>query len=897
MIAQRFAAVLALLACTTVSLFANDGGPADFGPADTHAVDLVGVNQPILVIYAQANDHRILPSELAALNATETQELADARAWYAETSWAKTTFDFDAKRSAGGNWYLLPEGILDYASPSAILAMEARDATAASGVNPTPPASLSASSASPSGGDPDSDFAADEAGDYRYAVSSFKNGIESTLTRLPYAVSVAAGDVVTLTIAKAASNDVDRFMVYRTGKGQSDALGNYKRIGYAPATASAEYRDVGRSLAHLADHAKLLTEAMTAASADVPNFEAYKGVIVVLYSSFLRGQAAGAQTYTVNGTSFKIQTINQSSETGFGRFTHEMGHWLTLPDQYDPKTASARGYWTTMDGSNDLEYAGWEKDYKLAWIAGPDHVKVVERPGPGQPDLDQTFKLAPTALDESAADTYTALKIESSASVNYYVEGRDHIAGNISDIAASDKVVAMEAVDAWPPGIYPKRTLNGQRVMSSGDPSHRPDATVEIEYTGINGGPSKSYNVRVKVKAEAQPDPSIAPWGAPPWESPDIWVDSEREGSGWDNPATATPKPSNGEAAWVNHVNRIYARVTNLGGADALGVKVRFRVNTPGGIGDAGQFVDLPSPAGVDIPAGQSRNVYAEWTPTVGDHTCIQVEIEHIAGEKDIYNDFAQENVGHFYTGNGSPWKQVKLPVRVANPYDEAKRIDLEIAGLEPGWTARVEKKWLTLNAKGLQTLDVGITPPADAPRCTRLKLDLYAMTQIDDYIQVYGGVNPIIHLANPVKFEKLHVRTGRDTSTQIAKLPTDSGQYGYWIAGTMHPALVGAEIAVIATGPSGRYSVYFTRTDAGGGFERNIPVDETGAWSVQTYYAGDDCNAPTESDGIRFQASVAGVSDSGMAGDRCCRIVVLLLLLVLLGLLVLYAQMRRLAA
>lgn len=874
--------------------YATDGDPAEMGPMDVHEVSIIGQYQKILVIYAQANDHRILAGDLAALNAAEDTKVLDFKKWFVETSWNQTSFNVTQQPAAGNNWYVLPEGILDYASPSNIISMESRDATQASAANPTPPASVVAAAVMPGGTDPASDFDATEAGDYWYAVAGFKNGVESTLTRIGGAITVAENEIVKLTIAKAAADDVDRYIVYRTGRGLPDNINYYRRIGYADVTAATdEYIDTGASLNYLASHEKLLTDAMTAANADVADFETYNGVIVILYSSFLRGQAAGAQTFTVNGTSFKIQTINQSNVTGFGRFIHEMGHWIGLPDQYDPVTASNRGYWTTMDGSNDRQYQSWEKEFKLGWIANPANVKFLQRPGPGMADFDQTFKLVPTAVEEIDTDLYTAIKIKSSESVHYYVEGRDAIVGNVSDVAPNNNVVVMEAVDVWPPGIYPKRTLNEQKVLAAGAATHQPDQTVEITYVDVNAGPPESYNVNVKIKAEERPDPRITPWGAPPWETIDIWVDSQREGGGWDDPATALPKPSNGEATWVNHVNRVYARITNNGDGDATGVTMRFRVNTPGGIGGAGQFVDLATPASVDIPSGESRNVFAEWTPTVGDHTCIKVEIEHIPGEEDIYNNFAQENVTHFYSGTASPWKPVTLQVRVANPFKEPKRVDLEINGLQPGWKAHFANKWVQLEPKTFKTVQVAITPPPDAERCTRLDLDVYGMTQIDDFIQVYGGLNLIIHLANPIEFHKLSLRPRREDPD--AKVPTNQTGQLYLITGVTSPVLKQAEIAVIVTSPQGQDKVYFTTTDDNGFIDASFPANQPGTWIAYTYYAGDDCNAPTESRPVSVDVSVAGATT-----DRpwpwcwwCCVITIILLLFILAILILMFRNLR----
>lgn len=887
---RLFILVVFFIFISQFSTFADDGDPAELGPMDEHKVSKIGLNQKILVIYAQADDHRILAGDLAGINTTEDDKVKDMKNWFKETSWNQTTFDIVQQRAAGNDWYLLPEGILDYASPNKITSMEFRDAAQASANNPTPPASVTATAVAPGAADPVSDFDATEAGDYWYAVSGFKNGVESTLSRIGSSVNVAEGQIVKVTITKSGPDDVNRYIIYRTGKGKADNLANYNRIDYANVTgATDEYIDKGTSLDKLAQHNKLLTAAMTAADADVADYEDYNGIIVILFSSFLRGQASQPKTFTVNGTSFKIQAINQSSATGFGRFTHEMGHWLGLPDQYDPVTAGPRGYWTTMDGSDERQYAGWEKDYKLAWITNPDNVKFLERPAPGLPDLDQTFKVVPTATEENSADTYTAIKIKSSESVNYYIEARDKIGGYVSDSSANNLVVVMEAVDAWPFDIYPKRTLNEQKELASGAPAHKPDPTIEITYTGVNAGPPESYNVKVKVKAEEQPDPKITPWGAPPWESSDIWIDSEKEGGGWDDPATALPKPGNGESAWVNHVNRVYARITNIGAGDATGIKVHFKVNIPGGIGDAGQFIDLPIPASVDIPAGELRNIYAEWTPTVDSHTCIKVEIEHIPGEKDIYNNSAQENVHDFYTGTASPWKPVKFPVRVANPFNETRRVDLEINGLQQGWKAHFANKWVILEPKTFKTVDVTITPPADAKPCTQLVLDVYGMTQIDDFIQVYGGLNPIIHLSNPIEFQRLAVKKYKAPVDK--KTPyTPYGQL-YQLIGVTSPILKNVEIAIILTDPQGKDNVQFATTDESGFFESLFSANQPGTWAVQTYYAGDECNAPTESAHVIVNVPVP---KGDFSPWRCCFIVIILLLIILALLIVLLRILSR---
>ncbi len=826
----------------------QDSGPQDQGPTDVHKIEPMGPNQKILIIYVQANDYPILSSELSNLNATEDQEVVDFEKWFDETSWGKCTLNVTKQRDSGGNWYLLPEGILNYSRSTWIRSMEYRDSSQASNSNPTPPTSITATVGTPGTGDPASQFTNDNKGDYYYAVSSAKNGVESKLTRISSAVTVDAGEIITLTINREV-DDVDYYILYRTGKNQTDTLSNYRRIEYVDVTGTSDtYIDTGKRLDNLSNHFELLTAAMTAADADVTDFEDYNAIIAIIFSPFLRGQAAGAYTFDINGTQFTIQSINQASSTGFGRFCHEIGHWIGLPDQYDPITAGGRGYWTTMDGCNDRQYCTWEKEYKLSWIDNTQNVRYLVRPPAGNPDLNETIKVLPTELEENATDTdtYTAIKIKSSDTVHYYVEGRNFFAGNASDTTADKIVVLMEAVNAWPPGIYPKRTLNEQKVLSAGDPTYSPDPNIEITYTGQNAGTPETYNINVIVKAEDQPDPKITPWNAPPWETVDIWVDSQREGGGWDDPNTAPPKPGNGEATWVNHKNRVYARITNVGAAEAINVKVRFKVNTPGGVGDAGEYVYLVTPAPVDIPAGGWKNVYAEWTPDVGTHTCLQVEIEHIPGEADIFNNFAQENFTHFYSGSGSPWKEVTIPVKIVNPFETPKKVWLEIFGLKEGWKVRFENKWVSLEPLGKKIVNVTITPPPDADRCTKVKLDIQAYIQIDDFIQPYGGINPIMHLADPIKFLRFKV-------TEIPQKDPGEGKL-FRVIGITQPTIVNKEIALIMTGPDDKHEILFLHTNGNGQFNGTFPATKIGRWRAQAYYAGDDCNAPTESDSIEFE-------------------------------------------
>ncbi len=817
----------------SLPLFAQDGPPGSYGPTDPHQITPTGGGQKVLVIYVQANDFRIPPAQLAGLNTAEDGKRAAFPPWFGEMSWNNMTMTADGQRTAGSNWYVLPKGLLEYVRPGGISPMQVRAAGSQTAVNPTPASAVAAAA-----GGAGSNFTASDAGNYWYAVTAFRNGSESSMTKIPAAVAVAAGQSVTLTITRATA-DSDRYLIYRTSAGATNADGSFSRIGQIDvAGAATNFIDNGIKMDALGDWAGLIGAAIEAAHSDV-NYDNYRGVAVVIFSPFLRGQASfGTNTFTFTGGSINTQGTFMSSSTGFGRFTHEMGHWLALPDLYDPSTGGSISTWDTMDCACDGQYYAWEKDYSLHYLASPANVVEVTRPAPGSPDLDQDFIIEPTEVADTFASRLTAIKIKSSDTVHYYVEGRAIVAGKQSDQNITDqRVVVIEGIDTLPSSILPQRNVTLLTTLASGDPTFQPEpgGNVQITFNSINAGTPPTYNVHVKMRALPQPDPKITPWNAPPWESPDIWVDSAREGGGFMDPATATPLPGNGEHAWVNHVNRVWAKITNVGQGAATNVKVHFKVATPGGMGDTGQYAPLPDPMPIDLNPGEAKFVFTTWTPTVGQHTCIKVEIERILGEADIYNNQGQENVTDFYSGSASPWHPVPIPIVIANPFDSEKRIDVRVEGLPTGWRADIDHMWVTLASKARTTVNLVVTPKPDAPQCTSVTLNVYGVVLLDDYIQPYGGITPIIHLANPITF-------------RWSAKPDDQ-RGGFIIDGCTAPPKPNSEIALILSDSAGHDTVVFTRTDGSGCFHQPVNVPPTGAWTLRPYFRGDDCNAPTEGD------------------------------------------------
>jgi len=103
-----------------------------------------------------------------------------------------------------------------------------------------------------------------------------------------------------------------------------------------------------------------------------------------------------------------------------------------------------------------------------------------------------------------------------------------------------------------------------------------------------------SYLVDITREQDDFLDLRIAPWGAPPYESPDIWIENgdksgaelsavPLEGNGDDTRWSDSYDPADNDG---NPLNWVRVLVTNGGTVDATDVEVLVRVNTPGGLGD-----------------------------------------------------------------------------------------------------------------------------------------------------------------------------------------------------------------------------------------------------------------------------------------------------------------------
>ena len=196
-----------------------------------------------------------------------------------------------------------------------------------------------------------------------------------------------------------------------------------------------------------------------------------------------------------------------------------------------------------------------------------------------------------------------------------------------------------------------------------------------------------NYCVDVQYDSRAnQPDVMLMPWTSPPgdtWETTDIRVDNPINGYGtyrygmWNDLSGNLVPRGNGDDPAIGQVNRLYARVRNIGTQAATDVKVDWEITDPPGVGIAGangwaglgnvDKNDFPGLA--SIAPGAFLDVFVDWTPNFPIspedlaagrfyfHTCVRVKLNHVIGETVFGNqdgDREQENIDYFQAVDSS---------------------------------------------------------------------------------------------------------------------------------------------------------------------------------------------------------------------------------------------------
>ncbi|NBU65021.1 MAG: hypothetical protein EBS29_11060, partial [Chloroflexia bacterium] len=265
----------------------------------------------------------------------------------------------------------------------------------------------------------------------------------------------------------------------------------------------------------------------------------------------------------------------------------------------------------------------------------------------------------------------------------------DDINGN--NIQDTDEVQDWRVIVRGPPKNYPsspsmpggvqdknKLWKVGQEFNNYTDGTNAADRTDGVNIKVVSQPNPNQYCVSVKFGSGAfQPDAALRPWRQAPgngYETTDIWIDSPLNGYNtfrygmWNDLSGNQVPVGNGDDPAIGSVNRLYARVRNVGLTPATNVVVNFKQSNPLGVGvpndsawtNIGSVTQAQFPNLATIPAGGFVDVFIEWTPTVtltqdqinagvfNFHSCVKVNVDQVSNETVLGNNEAQENINNF---------------------------------------------------------------------------------------------------------------------------------------------------------------------------------------------------------------------------------------------------------
>ncbi len=186
----------------------------------------------------------------------------------------------------------------------------------------------------------------------------------------------------------------------------------------------------------------------------------------------------------------------------------------------------------------------------------------------------------------------------------------------------------------------------------------------------------------------ASVDCHITPWGAPPYQTPDIWADNNGNG------VQECGEPS------LGITNRLFARVTNNGATVATNVQVKFYY-APYGMGyphthfkQIGSTVTIPSISGygqtiIEIAwdlSDLTEDNGGLWPYSISsfNHFCVRVEIECVT-DVNPGNNAAQNNF------TAVPCSECEFNFMIVNPTARQVSASLITSELPEGWRTDIK--------------------------------------------------------------------------------------------------------------------------------------------------------------------------------------------------------------
>lgn len=617
---------------------------------------------------------------------------------------------------------------------------------------------------------------------------------------------------------------------------------------------------------------QLFVDALRIANAAGIDVAGPVGIIVVIAGKFGRGQSyPGKNAVGVPGKEWIFPDTKGIIWLGrgstWGRKAHEIGHWFGMGDIYTETFADGSvfrgtaGPWCMSGITGNGAMFSAREALRMRLFEPSNVVQREWNPAAGSTTED--FEIVAHGLADDGGPRINLLELKVAAGLSYHLEVRQGPGAAIFDANLPETrvdnglLVVTRSREGPTPSNSHEREIELFGLAGPGESVVDAARLLRIEVVEKLNAHPLALRVRVHWNEEPPPDPNgkfdltITPWSEQTWETPDIWVNSERNDTvdaagvpvlqySFHEPGDPGHPILSGDKPFIGRLNTIFARVRNSGVQDVNDVYVTSYVTSPPGIGDNGNWVTLESTRIPHIAANTETVVPFTWVPEVDQHTCISVAVMPKAGEIAPRNNRAQENVAIFDSPGSSSHEPAILHAEVRSPFSVWKKVDLEVRDLPDGWHAVVDRSWVWVPPYGSVAVTATIWTDLHSPRAQSDDIAREAFpriegwTDFDDHRYI-----PIGGILAPVRANQ-RMRIVHEWSTD----PGSISAYGW-----LDPEIAGVPAVLEITDAVGAKTlVSMGSTDDDGRVLVTVPI-ETGTYDLQIFSASTPEAAEAESD------------------------------------------------
>ena len=553
----------------------------------------------------------------------------------------------------------------------------------------------------------------------------------------------------------------------------------------------------------------------------------------------------------------QINLIAIQESANWGRFAHEFGHnVVSAPsfsgdgsatlgedvygsDLVDPAAATAQSFELMGDHDTHPLFSGFHLD-KLGYYTAANIKELTWDRNPFSQDIDV---IAHGLVQDSSATRFHLIKIKIADGLHYYVQVRQRpgattqIYDDTIPLAGAPNqggvIVTSAIADVLNTNQQTRfiTLLHPNNVLKQGDIVDDPARALRITVLNdsVQARP-QVCRVRVEWAQTIVDDPNgsfdlrVDPWDSN-WQTPDIWVDRAPFGT-FDNPNDAQGRPTgNGDRPRPLEINQFHSRIHVSGAMGASNVDVTFYAVFPPGVGDNGNWAPLASQIISNIGQDSFSDVFCNWTPVVGQHTCLKVYASQQLGEISGGNNSAQENVFDFEAAAHSPAQPVFIRTAVRNPLDERRLVSIALSGVPMGFHVHFPHSWVWLDPKAERHFDLVVVPTLDYNVYKERKVPMIARVRATGWLpRQYEDLRPPFNQQPGSRFYPIggtlnRVRVVKGVRIDLKPDREQKKGTAITLRGAVVPAFNKQRVRVDLRDPLGALRVAEVFTDAAGAF------------------------------------------------------------------------------